>query len=116
MDASIFPCWAVVAQMGHREVVGWVEADTTSMMGVPMLRVRLPAAEADDLHHGLPEDVELIAASAVLRVRRITEEEAVAARIRARPHRSIAEEYGVAREPSDDWFPSQRTPPDDGGE
>ena len=46
MNPSIFPCWAIVSQMGHRTTAGHVTIDTT--LGVPLLVVEVPGAEAGE--------------------------------------------------------------------
>ena len=69
-DASLFPCWALVAQMGHREVAGFVTLDAS--LGVPMLRVALPEAPGDEWRGPLPAAVELVAPSSLYGVRPLT--------------------------------------------
>src|SRR3990167_10165001 len=79
---SIFPCWAEVSQMGHRTCVGY--AAITTELGVPMLLVEVPEAEADDAREALPAERVLVAPASLYGVVLTTEAGALAARRQAR--------------------------------
>lgn len=52
MNPSIFPCWAIVSQMGHRTTAGHVTIDTT--LGVP------PGLDKEPAPTGEPKPAEVL--------------------------------------------------------
>src|SRR3990167_10268191 len=82
---SIFPCWAEVSQMGHRTCVGY--AAITTELGVPMLLVEVPEAEADDAREALPAERVLVAPASLYGVVLTTEAGAPAPPPPGRPRR-----------------------------
>lgn len=81
--ASLFPCYANVAQLGHKSTTGLVSEVTVA--GVAMIRIDLAAVEGDARREPLPATWELVAPASLYGITPATEAEALAARLRQRP-------------------------------
>lgn len=103
----LFPGWCCVAQMGHREIHGFVTVSTE--LGVPMLQVAIPGAPGDQNYEPLAPALELVAPGSLYGVRRVTEEAARGRRLSTRPYRahpliegSVPLQIGTAETPRRD--------------
>lgn len=87
---DLFPGWCAVAQMGHVCHRGYATVDTS--LGVPMIRLELPAVEGDDDRLPLEAQVVLVAPGSLYAVTPTTEEAARRARASDRPWRPVPRE------------------------
>lgn len=94
MALGLFPGWCAVAQMGHVVHRGHATVDTS--LGIPMVRVELPALEGDDEYLPLDAQVVLVAPGSLYAVTPITEADARRSRSIYRERRPVATPLLVA--------------------
>src|SRR3990167_6181713 len=85
---DLFPGWCAVAQMGHVCHRGHATVDTS--LGIPMIRVDLPAVDGDDERLPLEAQVVLVSPGSLYAVTPVTEELCRRARASDRPWRPLA--------------------------
>lgn len=96
LSSSLFPCWAVVSQMGHRTHYGLCSVNTE--LGIPLLVVDVPGVDGDDEREPIAAGREIVAPASLYGLVVTTEAAVMQRRAGLRPWKPGAQATFLALE------------------